>query len=169
MVVVSSAIESSLSLSAYTQFPSYLDVRRLSIFKLLDASRTSNKLNHFSAAVTQDEVLAVTIQTVLTPVNKSKLINKEFVKNSFCLVFMVGIIGIIIWSNNQALQLRYGIHDKKKPDCLEHVVMGINDQFPGPTISAQVGDTLAVTLTNKLSTKGTATCGICSSNLKHAP
>lgn len=57
----------------------------------------------------------------------------------------------------------------KKPDCLEHVVMGINGQFPGPTISAQVGDTLAIALTNKLSTEGTVTCGICSSNLKHAP
>lgn len=61
MVVVSSAFESSLSLSAYTQFSSYLEVQRLSTFKLLDASRTSNKLNHFLAAVTQDEVLAVTV------------------------------------------------------------------------------------------------------------
>ncbi|CAK8566824.1 unnamed protein product [Lathyrus sativus] len=43
----------------------------------------------------------------------------------------------------------------KKPDCLEHVVMGINGQFPGPTISAQVGDTLAIALTNKLFTEGT--------------
>ncbi|KAI5445655.1 hypothetical protein KIW84_013758 [Lathyrus oleraceus] len=101
MVVVSSAFESSLGLSAYTQFPSYLKVQRLSTFKLLDASRTNNKLNHFSAAVTQDEVLAV--------------------------------------------------------------------MFPSPTISAQVGDTLAIALTNKLSTEGTVTCGICDSNLKHAP
>ncbi|KAI5389073.1 hypothetical protein KIW84_074650 [Lathyrus oleraceus] len=98
MVVVSSAFESSLSLSAYTQFSIYLEVQRLSTFKLLDvkatpsvahglgsyrwlkeditlgplligrnprsglhdASRTSNKLNHFSVAVTEDEVLAVT-------------------------------------------------------------------------------------------------------------
>ncbi|KAI5383507.1 hypothetical protein KIW84_070768 [Lathyrus oleraceus] len=36
MVVVSSAFESSLSLSAYTQFSSYLEVQRLSTFKLLD-------------------------------------------------------------------------------------------------------------------------------------
>ncbi|CAI8597717.1 unnamed protein product [Vicia faba] len=43
----------------------------------------------------------------------------------------------------------------KKPDCLEHVVMGINGQFPGPTITAQVGDTLAIALTNKLFTEGT--------------
>jgi L-ascorbate oxidase len=43
----------------------------------------------------------------------------------------------------------------KKPDCLEHVVIGINGQFPGPTISAEVGDTLVIALTNKLSTEGT--------------
>ncbi|KAE9614486.1 hypothetical protein Lal_00012267 [Lupinus albus] len=43
----------------------------------------------------------------------------------------------------------------KKPDCLEHVVMGINGQFPGPTIRAEVGDTLDIALTNKLHTEGT--------------
>ncbi|MED6185430.1 hypothetical protein PIB30_057000 [Stylosanthes scabra] len=43
----------------------------------------------------------------------------------------------------------------RKPDCLEHVVMGINGKFPGPTIRAQVGDTLDIALTNKLSTEGT--------------
>lgn len=35
----------------------------------------------------------------------------------------------------------------KKPDCKEHVVMGINGQFPGPTIRAEVGDTLVIDLT----------------------
>ncbi|XP_028758119.1 L-ascorbate oxidase [Neltuma alba] len=40
------------------------------------------------------------------------------------------------------------------PDCIENVVMGINGQFPGPTIRAQVGDTVVVALTNKLSTEG---------------
>lgn len=43
----------------------------------------------------------------------------------------------------------------KKPDCKEHVVMGINGQFPGPTIRAEVGDTLVIDLTNKLHTEGT--------------
>ncbi|KAJ1432125.1 Multicopper oxidase, type 1 [Sesbania bispinosa] len=42
-----------------------------------------------------------------------------------------------------------------KPDCIEHVVMGINGQFPAPTIRAEVGDTLDIALTNKLSTEGT--------------
>ncbi|KAK4275843.1 hypothetical protein QN277_018861 [Acacia crassicarpa] len=43
----------------------------------------------------------------------------------------------------------------KKVDCLEHVVMGINGQFPGPTIRAEAGDTLDIALTNKLDTEGT--------------
>ncbi|GKV01178.1 hypothetical protein SLEP1_g13755 [Rubroshorea leprosula] len=40
------------------------------------------------------------------------------------------------------------------PDCVEHVVMGINGQFPGPTIRATAGDTIVVELTNKLYTEG---------------
>ncbi|KAI6685400.1 hypothetical protein NL676_031313 [Syzygium grande] len=40
------------------------------------------------------------------------------------------------------------------PDCVEGIVMSINGQFPGPTISAEVGDTISVKLTNKLSTEG---------------
>ncbi|KAL1158503.1 hypothetical protein V6Z11_A08G228200 [Gossypium hirsutum] len=40
------------------------------------------------------------------------------------------------------------------PDCQEHVVMGINGQFPGPTIRAKAGDTIVVDLTNKLHTEG---------------
>ncbi|KAG7950316.1 hypothetical protein I3843_13G106200 [Carya illinoinensis] len=40
------------------------------------------------------------------------------------------------------------------PDCVENVVMGINGEFPGPTIRAKAGDTVDVELTNKLSTEG---------------
>lgn len=40
------------------------------------------------------------------------------------------------------------------PDCEERVVLGINGQFPGPTIRAYVGDTIQVDLTNKLGTEG---------------
>lgn len=40
------------------------------------------------------------------------------------------------------------------PDCVEHVVMGINGQYPGPTIRARAGDTVVVELTNKLPTEG---------------
>ncbi|KAK7276588.1 hypothetical protein RIF29_17731 [Crotalaria pallida] len=43
----------------------------------------------------------------------------------------------------------------RKPDCIQHVVMGINGQFPGPTIKAEVGDTLDIALTNKLPEEGT--------------
>ncbi|RDY08254.1 L-ascorbate oxidase, partial [Mucuna pruriens] len=48
--------------------------------------------------------------------------------------------------------VEYMIHE---PNCHEHVVMGINGQFPGPTIRARVGDILDIALTNKLSTEGT--------------
>ncbi|KAK1313635.1 L-ascorbate oxidase [Acorus calamus] len=41
-----------------------------------------------------------------------------------------------------------------KPDCLEGVVIGINGQFPGPTIWAKAGDTVVVELKNKLTTEG---------------
>ncbi|KAF7815514.1 L-ascorbate oxidase [Senna tora] len=44
----------------------------------------------------------------------------------------------------------------KKIDCVEQFVLGINRQFPGPTIRAEVGDTLEIAVTNKLSTEGTA-------------
>ncbi|KAL3718490.1 hypothetical protein ACJRO7_003598 [Eucalyptus globulus] len=42
----------------------------------------------------------------------------------------------------------------RSPDCVERPVMGINGQFPGPTIRAKAGDTLHVELTNKLTTEG---------------
>ncbi|GAA0157729.1 oxidase [Lithospermum erythrorhizon] len=40
------------------------------------------------------------------------------------------------------------------PDCKEGVVMGINGQFPGPTIQARAGDTIHLELTNHLHTEG---------------
>ncbi|KDP42892.1 hypothetical protein JCGZ_23834 [Jatropha curcas] len=40
------------------------------------------------------------------------------------------------------------------PDGVENVVMGINGQFPGPTIRAKAGETIHVELTNKLHTEG---------------
>ncbi|KAK6164046.1 hypothetical protein DH2020_000910 [Rehmannia glutinosa] len=40
------------------------------------------------------------------------------------------------------------------PDGEEGVVMGINGQFPGPTIRARAGDTIHVELTNRLHTEG---------------
>ncbi|KAJ8766794.1 hypothetical protein K2173_008348 [Erythroxylum novogranatense] len=40
------------------------------------------------------------------------------------------------------------------PDCVENVVIGINGQFPGPTIRARAGDTIHVELTSKLNTEG---------------
>ncbi|XP_020251265.1 L-ascorbate oxidase-like [Asparagus officinalis] len=40
------------------------------------------------------------------------------------------------------------------PDCEENVAIGINGQFPGPTIRAKAGDTIAVELKNGLHTEG---------------
>ncbi|KAF8648325.1 hypothetical protein HU200_064906 [Digitaria exilis] len=40
------------------------------------------------------------------------------------------------------------------PDCEEKVVIGINGQFPGPTIRARAGDTIHVELKNALHTEG---------------
>ncbi|KAK7372671.1 hypothetical protein VNO80_06058 [Phaseolus coccineus] len=48
------------------------------------------------------------------------------------------------------VKYRYG-----EPDCEEKVVMGINGQFPCPTIRAKAGDTLHIAVTNKLVTEGT--------------
>ncbi|XVF05647.1 hypothetical protein REPUB_Repub05bG0190700 [Reevesia pubescens] len=45
-------------------------------------------------------------------------------------------------------------HMNRSLDCLEHVVIGINGQFPGPTIRAKAGDTIFVELTNKLHPEG---------------
>ncbi|CAK9328080.1 unnamed protein product [Citrullus colocynthis] len=42
------------------------------------------------------------------------------------------------------------------PDCVENIVVGINGQFPGPTIRANVNDTVIVEVINKLSTEGVA-------------
>lgn len=40
------------------------------------------------------------------------------------------------------------------PDCEEKVLIGINGQFPGPTIRARAGDTIHVELKNGLHTEG---------------
>jgi hypothetical protein len=40
------------------------------------------------------------------------------------------------------------------PDCEEKVLIGINGQFPGPTIRAKAGDTIVVELKNALHTEG---------------
>ncbi|XP_077252455.1 L-ascorbate oxidase-like [Tasmannia lanceolata] len=40
------------------------------------------------------------------------------------------------------------------PDCVENALIGINSQFPGPTIQVNAGDTIYVNLTNNLPTEG---------------
>lgn len=44
---------------------------------------------------------------------------------------------------------------KGAPDCMEKdFIIGINGQFPGPTIKARAGDNVVVNLTNKLDKEG---------------
>lgn len=45
-------------------------------------------------------------------------------------------------------------YEYKSPDCYEKLVIAVNGQFPGPTIKAQVGDTIYVDVTNQLGTEG---------------
>ncbi|XP_027343254.1 L-ascorbate oxidase-like [Abrus precatorius] len=75
-------------------------------------------------------------------------------KELFVWCMFLGLFGLTVGGRviNYKFDVEYMI---KTPDCLEHVVMGINGQFPGPTIRAQVGDTLDIALTNKLFTEGT--------------
>lgn len=40
------------------------------------------------------------------------------------------------------------------PDCQQRVMIGINGEFPGPTIRARAGDIVSVTVRNKLHTEG---------------
>ncbi|RZR76503.1 hypothetical protein BHM03_00001317 [Ensete ventricosum] len=40
------------------------------------------------------------------------------------------------------------------PDCEEKILLGINGQFPGPTVRAKAGDTIHVELKNALHTEG---------------
>ena len=40
------------------------------------------------------------------------------------------------------------------PDCHQSVMIGINGEFPGPTISANAGDLIRVEVTNSLHTEG---------------
>ncbi|CAL0307499.1 unnamed protein product [Lupinus luteus] len=54
-------------------------------------------------------------------------------------------------------EYKFNVEEKAhKPDCVEHVVIGINGEFPGPTIQAEVGDILHIAVTNKLCKVGTA-------------
>ncbi|XVE79722.1 hypothetical protein DITRI_Ditri14bG0079900 [Diplodiscus trichospermus] len=74
------------------------------------------------------------------------------------LVFWCVLLSLIHVSlGSQARHFKWEVeYMYRSPDCLEHVVMGINGQFPGPTIRAKAGDTIVVELTNKLHTEGVA-------------
>ena len=47
-------------------------------------------------------------------------------------------------------------YQHKSPDCFEKLAVTVNGQAPGPTIRATQGDTIVVTVHNKLETENTA-------------
>ncbi|XP_021714136.1 L-ascorbate oxidase-like [Chenopodium quinoa] len=47
-------------------------------------------------------------------------------------------------------------YELKSPDCYKKLVITINGMFPGPTITAEEGDTIVVEVTNNLVTENTA-------------
>jgi uncharacterized protein Usg len=98
--------------------------------------------------------------------SKLSLAEKMGTSNGFMLhPIPGGLRALIIWSILLCFgRLSFGAKSRHfkweveylfwSPDCIENVVMGINGQFPGPTIRAKAGDTIVVELTNKLSTEG---------------
>ncbi|KAI3917025.1 hypothetical protein MKX01_003474 [Papaver californicum] len=74
---------------------------------------------------------------------------------SSCLLSRYLLLGAVAASSPKTRHFRWEVgYMFWSPDCLENVVMGINGQFPGPTIRAKAGDTVVVHLTNKLHTEG---------------
>lgn len=47
-------------------------------------------------------------------------------------------------------------YELKSPDCYKKLVITINGKTPGPTINAEVGDTIVVELKNSLITENIA-------------
>ncbi|KAF7831515.1 L-ascorbate oxidase-like [Senna tora] len=80
---------------------------------------------------------------------KSHVVLVSFMIIWVCLCQVSWLLGAKVRHFEWEVEYMYGA-----PDCLEGVVIGINGQFPGPTVRAQVGDTVSVALTNKLSTEG---------------
>ncbi|KAM5584817.1 hypothetical protein ABKV19_004262 [Rosa sericea] len=80
------------------------------------------------------------------------------VGRNYIMMWMLFSILLILGHSVEAGKLRHFKWDVEyifwSPDCEENVVMGINGQFPGPTIRATAGDTVVIELTNKLHTEG---------------
>ncbi|XP_062015600.1 L-ascorbate oxidase-like [Rosa rugosa] len=80
------------------------------------------------------------------------------VSRNYIMMCMLFSILLILGHSVEAGKVRHFKWDVEyifwSPDCEENVVMGINGQFPGPTIRATAGDTVVVELTNKLHTEG---------------
>ncbi|TYK09891.1 L-ascorbate oxidase [Cucumis melo var. makuwa] len=90
----------------------------------------------------------------------AKVADKPFFPKPFLVFFVLSIIfgfGITL-SEAGFPKIRHYKWEVEymfwSPDCVENIVMGINGQFPGPTIRANAGDMVVVELTNKLHTEG---------------
>ena len=73
------------------------------------------------------------------------------------LIILSVLVGAALGSNNWTVDRSYHFNVEYiywAPDCMKNVVMGINGQFPGPTIRAKAGDIVGVNVTNKLDTEG---------------
>ncbi|XP_031100994.1 L-ascorbate oxidase-like [Ipomoea triloba] len=69
--------------------------------------------------------------------------------------FFILLVDLSALAAAKTRHFKWGVEYMRwSPDGVDGVVLGINGQFPGPTIRARAGDTIAVELTNKLSTEG---------------
>ncbi|BBN18889.1 L-ascorbate oxidase [Marchantia polymorpha subsp. ruderalis] len=66
----------------------------------------------------------------------------------FLLILSVTVQGAVIEFNWTVNYLRWA------PDCVDKLVIAINEGFPGPTINVTEGDTIKVNVLNKLPTEG---------------
>nr|GMD14601.1 L-ascorbate oxidase-like [Ipomoea batatas] len=69
--------------------------------------------------------------------------------------FFILLVDLSALAAAKTRHFKWGVEYMRwSPDGVDGVVLGINGQFPGPTIRARAGDTIAVELTNKLTTEG---------------
>ena len=81
-----------------------------------------------------------------------------------CVVLALCFLAVFVTTNNnakvEAAKVRYYQwevkYEYRSPDCFQKLVLTVNGRSPGPTISAQQGDTVAVELKNSLVTENVA-------------
>lgn len=72
-------------------------------------------------------------------------------------VFWLLLIGVIEIAEARIRRYKWEVkYEYKSPDCMKKLSMTINGRTPGPSITAQQGDTIIVELTNSLGTENVA-------------